>query len=57
MKYRSYPKSSGMSGDPAHKSPVIAVNVDWVEEYGNRAQRRRIKRELSKQSRKKSQRG
>lgn len=54
-KFKSYPSGAGMTDKPAFQQPIVAVNVDWVMQNGNRAQRRRIARELVK--RKSRQRG
>lgn len=49
-KYRSYPSNAGMTNQPAHHQPIVAVDMDWVMRYGSRAQRRRIERELRQTS-------
>lgn len=48
MKFKSYPNGAGMTDKPTHQQPIVAVNVDWVMRNGNRAQRRRVARELAK---------
>lgn len=48
-KFKSYPSGAGMADKPAFQQPIVAVNTNWVMQNGNRAQRRRVARELAKQ--------
>lgn len=48
-KFKSYPSGAGMTDKPAFQQPIVAVNVDWIMQNGNRAQRRRVAREMAKQ--------
>lgn len=48
-RFQSYPGGSAMGGGvPCHQAAVLAVDVAWVGDFGSRAQRRRIARELSR---------
>lgn len=49
MKFKSYPTGAGMTNKPAYQEPIVAVNIDWVMRNGNRAQRRRVAREMARQ--------
>lgn len=53
MRFKSYPKGGGMTSESAHSKPIIAIDTRWVLENGNRAQRRRIERELKRGERRK----
>lgn len=45
---QSYPAGAAMTTAAAHQEPIVAVDVAWVMEHGSRAQRRRVRRELSR---------
>ena len=50
MTAKTYPAGSGFTNEPCHKTPIVAVDANWVAVHGNRAQRRRIERELKRRA-------
>ena len=53
-RFQSYPSGSSVGGGlPAHLSPFLAVDVDWIAANGSRAQRRRVGKTLRREGAKK----
>lgn len=46
--FRSYPSGAGMGNVPTHQQPIVAVDANWVQMHGSRAQRRRVDRKLKR---------
>lgn len=44
--FKSYPSGAGMCDVAAHQQPIVAVDTNWVQMHGSRAQRRRVDRKL-----------